>query len=141
MFFLKLIRRILFLVLLAGAALGGYAYLVLSRYENLPTYREQIEYLIKHRVVFLPLYKAKIIFLTHYEKISTTKTKKTMVESLFDWSEARVMRHLENKDIKCIQDLPWLERSVIKTLDGTSYLNKLAQSALAPLTRLFSKTK
>lgn len=98
------------------------------------TCRESINFMIQHKTTFLLIYKfnhfREYIINYFYEP-----PKKSYYEALASWVEERIMTHIEHHDnVATIDDLPWIERSAIKALDGSSYLSTLYQRFLYYIT-------
>ena len=114
----------------------GHTYYVYRTFMSIPRYDDATNYLIQHRNVFIALYTIK----PYTEKISAffagPAPKKTRVEKLADWVEARIMYAIiNNEKVKSVKDLPWLERSALRALDGSSYINSLYQNGLYYMTK------
>ncbi len=127
---------ILIFFILPLGVMGGRTYYIYQKSGSFARYHDSINYIIQHKSTFVALYTIK----PYIEKISILfsgkQTKKTTAEKLADWVEARIMYAImHHEKIESVSDLPCLERSVIKALDGSSYLNKLYQDALYYLTR------
>lgn len=129
-------KIILILFFMPLMIVAGYTYYVYRTFLSIPRYDDATNYLIQHKNTFIALYSLK----PYSEKISALcyrpASKKTRVEKLADWVEARIMYAIMNNDnIQSVKDLPCLERSVIRALDGSSYINSLYQSALYYVTK------
>lgn len=135
-----LVSKILVLASLLTLCLR--TYYLYQTFQAMPTYRESIDFMLQHKTTFLILYKLK----PWQEKINdyfyppklTRKgkpVKKPVSERLANWLEARIMHHIERNDnIRTFQDLPRLERMVLRSLDGSSYASKMSQQTLYYLT-------
>lgn len=114
----------------------GRTYYIYHTFMHIANYNDATNYLIQHKTTFITLYTMK----PWHEKLCsclyTSIPKKTTAEKLADWVEARIMHAIiNNEKIQSVKDLPCLERSVIRALDGSSYINSLYQKALYYVTR------
>lgn len=130
-------KKIIFILLVLPLLFFiGRTYYIYQKSLSIPRYHDAINYVIKHKPTFVALYKIK----PYQEKLSAffygPGPKKTTAEKLADWVEARIMYAIiHHEKIESVSDLPYLERSVIKALDGSSYINKLYQDALYYMTK------
>lgn len=135
------ITKLLFiLVLSAGLFLGVRTYSLYQQFQKYERYQDALNFAIQHKPTFVFLYEVKLL----QEKISAkiwTPPAKSRADQLADWIEGRIMYHIKNKEnLRSVKNLPWLERSVIKSLDGSSCLNRWYQNALYYVTRSSKKT-
>lgn len=134
------IKKLLFMIMLITTlVIGVRTYSLYRQFERYETYTDALNFAIQHKPTFVCLYELRLFS----EKIAAyfwTPPVKSRADQLADWIEARIMHHIKNKEnLKSVKNLPWLERSVIKSLDGTSCLNKWYQNALYYITRSSKK--
>jgi hypothetical protein len=131
----------LFLMMLAVTAtiLGMRTYSLYQQFQRYNSYTEALNFAMQHKPTFVCLYEIKCL----QEKASSyfwTPPVKSRADQLADWIEYRIMYHIKNKEnLKSVKNLPWLERSVVKSLDGSSCINKWYQNALYYMTRSAKK--
>lgn len=135
------ITKFIFVILLAaGLFLAVRTYSLYQQFQKYERYQDALNFAIQHKPTFLFLYEVKLL----QEKISAkiwTPPVKSKADQLADWIEGRIMYHIKNKEnLRSVKNLPWLERSVIKSLDGSSCLNRWYQNALYYVTRSSKKT-
>lgn len=128
-------KILLMIMIIAALVVGVRTYSLYQHFERCQSYQEALNFAIQHKTTFVCLYEIRLL----QEKVSAyfwTPPVKSRAEQLSDWIEARIMHHIKNKEnVKSVKNLPWLERSVIKSLDGSSCINKWYQNALYYLTR------
>lgn len=130
------IKKFLFMLMLITALIiGARTYSLYQQFQRFETYQDALNFAIQHKPTFVCLYEVRLLT----EKVSAyfwTPPVKSRAEQLADWIEARIMYHIKNKEnLKSVKNLPWLERSVIKSLDGSSCINKWYQNVLYYVTR------
>lgn len=130
------IKKLLFMIMLITAlVMGVRTYSLYQQFQRYESYQDALNFAIQHKPTFVFLYEVRLFT----EKVSAhiwTPPVKSRADQLADWIEARIMHHLKNKEnLNSVKNLPWLERSVIKSLDGSSCINKWYQNALYYMTR------
>ena len=122
-------------MLIAAVIMGVRTYSLYKQFEKYDNYTDALNFAIQHKPTFVCLYEFRLFT----EKVAAyfwAPPAKSRADQLADWIEARIMHHIKNKEnLKSVKNLPWLERSVIKSLDGSSCLNKWYQNALYYMTR------
>lgn len=118
---------------LAATALGGMHIIdVLQSYNEMETYRERINHVIRHKTILLNTYKLRKF--TQKQLCLLMRTSPTVNGSLAGWFEERIMNHIEHGELSTINDLPFFERIVLKSLDGTSAISQFTRKILTAIT-------
>ena len=144
----KLILFLIFIVVTPILLIGARVYYLQCKAQTFESCADAINFTLQHKTVFWYLYQynkmqeerskpvAEAPIKNKKKKARRTKDKKPISERLTNWLSERIIYHIEtNSTIKTIDDLPMLERSVIKSLDGASYMGKLYQRLLYYVTR------
>lgn len=131
--FLPFRKTLFFIMLIVITAFSVRTYLLYKKMHNAPSHQESVEIVIQHKEIFLMLYKLRpiqeFIWYVLYGDI-----KKSVSQIIEDTIESRIMNYIEqHPEITSVNQLPYLERNILRSLDSSAYLGSMTKQSLSYL--------